>query len=158
MKRGAWWPVAIGGVLAVTVVANGFLLRAASAPGATATEPDSYHRAIAWDSVAAAVAQAAALGWSAEARMTRQGARLRVDVALTDASGAPIRDAIVMVTAIHNLESTHRATVALAPVPNGYAALLPSSRAGLWELRITAVRGTDHWMTALRRDAPGESP
>jgi nitrogen fixation protein FixH len=158
MKRGAWWPVAIGGALAVTVAANGFLLRAASAPGATATEPESYHRAVAWDSVAAEAARAAELGWSANAHLARQGRRLRLEVALTDRSGTAIHDAAVSVVAIHNLEPAHRARVTLAPVPGGYAALLPSTRAGLWELRISAVRRGDHWVNTLRRDAPADRP
>lgn len=158
MKRGAWWPVAIGGVLTVTVVANVFLLRAASAPGATATEPDSYRRAMAWDSVAAEAARSASIGWSADAALTRQGSRLRLAIVLRDASGAILHDAQVSVIAIHNLESTHRATVSLLPVGDGYDALLPSKRAGLWELRITAVRGADRWIGTLRREAPPVQP
>jgi nitrogen fixation protein FixH len=154
MKRGAWWPVAIGGVLAVTVVANVYMLRAASAPGATATEPDSYRRAMAWDSLSAEAARSAAIGWSADAQLARAGDRVRIEVRLRDAAGAPVRNANVSVIAIHNLESTRRTSFALVAVGDHYAGLLPSGRAGLWELRITALRGADRWVNTVRRDAP----
>lgn len=53
MKPAALWPLAVIGVLAVTVGANVWLIQVAREPNGAVIEPDYYRRAVAWDSLAA---------------------------------------------------------------------------------------------------------
>jgi nitrogen fixation protein FixH len=142
MTRGAWWPVAIVGVLGVTVVANGILLWAASDPQGSALEPDYYARGVRWDSTLAARRASDALGWSGEARViARPGEELEIRVALEDAAGAPLDGATVRIEAIHNAEAATPWHATLEARGAGvYAARIASRRAGLWEVRVEAAR------------------
>lgn len=155
MKRGAGWPIAITVVLAVTVGANIFLLRVATEPNAYATEPDYYRKAVAWDSTAAAERASAATGWTGDATIVARGRRLEIRLRFVDAAGAPVTGAAVHVTAIHNLAAATPSELIATPAPDGgYVATLPVAREGLWELRVTAVRGGDRFTADLRREAP----
>lgn len=155
MKRGLGWPIAISSVLAITVAANVLLLRIATEPNADATESDYYRKAVAWDSTAAAERASTATGWTCDAGFARQGKTLELRVHLADASGAPIEGAVVHVTAIHNLAAATPSELTGAARAGGeYAATFPAPRAGLWELRVTATRGSEHFRADLRREAP----
>ena len=155
MKRGMMWPVAIAGVLFVTVAANVALLVAANDPDAVATEPDYYRKAVTWDSAAAVARVSAATGWRCDARIEAAGAERQVVVSIVDAQGAPVTGAVVHVTAIHNLASRARAQLRLAERgPGRYVAALPSPRPGLWELRVHGTRGAGVVVADLRRDGP----
>lgn len=155
MKRGAAWPIAITVVLALTVGANVFLLRVATEPNAYATEPDYYRKAVAWDSTAAAERASTATGWRCDAAIVAQGRSLEIRLRLVDAAGAPVSGAAVRVTAIHNLAAATPSELTATPAADdGYVATLPAPRAGLWELRVAASRGGEHFTADLRREAP----
>ena len=147
-------PIAIVTVLALTVAANAFLIWAANERDASVVEPDYYRKAVAWDSTRALESRSAALGWSAVAGIgAPEGGAARVEIALADRAGAPLTGAHVRLEAIHNLEASRPVTGALPEVrPGVYAAALPFHRAGLWELRVDAERGADHFVASLRRD------
>ncbi len=162
MKKGAWWPIAAGGVLAATVAANGVLLYQANGRDAAVVEPDYYRRAVRWDSTLAERQRDAALGWRLDAALGALepdgGASLAVRLA--DRDGRPIEGAAVRVTAISNLDAAHAVRATLAGGPGGaYAARLPLARRGLWELRFDVARGGERFSAALRRDtAPAGRP
>ena len=161
---GRMWPAALVAVLAVTVLANVAILRVASDPDAAAIEPDAYAKAVAWDSTAAARDASRALGWEATARLVPAGDRVRVVVTLTDRDGLPVVGARVRVEAIHNglarRESADLPAVATGAAADAgaYAALLPLSRPGLWELRVDAVRGDGRFVTSLRAELARGTP
>ena len=155
MKRGAAWPIAITAVLALTVGANVLLLRIATEPNAYATEPDYYRKAVAWDSTAAAERASTATGWSCDASLVARGRAFEIRLRLVDAAGAPVAGAAVHVTAIHNLAAATPSELTATPAAaGGYVATLPVARAGLWELRVAATRGREHFTADLRREAP----
>jgi len=161
MRAARLWPAGVAVVLAVTVGANLAVLRAAHDRHAAAVEPDYYRRAVRWDSTAAEERRSAALGWSADAglgALSRAGALLTVRLAGPD--GAPLDGASVEVTAVHNADALHRIGAHLEALGRGlYGARLPLHHAGLWELRLTAVRGGDRFRVTLRREAaPGPLP
>lgn len=158
MKPAAAWPLALAGVLALTVVANVALLAAANAPGAARVEPDYYRRALAWDSTQAERARSAALGWRAEAAFTAGGGRgLALDVSLLDADRRPVAGAELEALAIHNLEPGPPARWRLEEItPGAYRARVRPGRAGRWELRLRATRAGDVFTSVLHADlAPG---
>lgn len=151
MPRGAWWPIAIGGVLAVTVGANIVVYMLASAPGTDVVERDYYARAVAWDSIATARDASEALGWHADAALhgTARGAALTLT--LRDGHGAPIPGARVEVEGIHNLDADHPVQARLVTGPDGRADVaLAAARPGVWELRIVAERSGARFIDDLR--------
>lgn len=171
MKRGWQWPVLITLSLAFTVGVNVVMLFAAgSDPNGTVVEPDYYRKAVEWDRTMARRAASASLGWSATARLgtaqaagsaeasgiatsVRQSSR-ELHVALRDAAGAPITDAEVSATLIHNREASAPVAVALKAVDGAYAGTGVLTHAGEWEVRIVARRGTERFETSLRVEAP----
>jgi nitrogen fixation protein FixH len=160
MNAARLWPVAIIGVLAVTVGANAVLLYQAGDPDAAAVEPDYYRRAVAWDSTLAQRSRDAALGWRLAADLGAPGPDgTPLTVRLTDARGAPLADALITVEAIHNAEGSRRLSAPMRRVPDGgYAAILPVARSGLWELRFEAVRHGERFTATLRREAGRPAP
>jgi hypothetical protein len=156
MKPGAWWPAAVIGVLAATVVANAFLLYEASGPGAAVVEPDYYRKAVAWDSTLAQQARDQALGWRLTATLGPLDARgvSRLFVTLADAGGRPLAGAAIRVEAVHNRDAGHPRHAVLAAVPGGYGVDLPLAWSGLWELRFEA-RHAGRLFTAVRRGDVG---
>ena len=160
MNKGAWWPVAIVGVLAVTVLANVVLLIEADGKGAAVVEPDYYRRALVWDSTRAAEVRSDSLGWRAEAAFGPLGAdgRAELRVRLLDRDGAAVTGARVRVSALHNTYADRPVEAALTALAGGaYGARLPMIHAGLWALRIAADRGPDHFGAELRRELGGAS-
>ena len=155
MKPGALWPIAIAGVLALTVGANVAVFIAARDPHAAAIEPDYYRKGVAWDSTMAEQRRSDALGWHVDADLldaSRAGARLRVTLA--DRDGRPVDGARVRVEAIHNLQADERVRAEIGGGGQGvYEAVLPLRLAGMWELRLEATRGNEHFVTSLRREA-----
>jgi nitrogen fixation protein FixH len=151
MKPSTLWPIAVGGVLFVTVAANVVMLVLAGDPHASAVEPDYYAKALAFDSTRAEEVRSAALSWTAAATVERnKGVRVR----LLDRAGAPVDGASVDVVAIHNLAPDHRPEATLHGEGDGwYAATMPLPQAGSWELRLRAVRGADRFEADLREEA-----
>ena len=152
------WPIAIAGVLAITVVANVAILRVASEPDAFTMEPDAYAKAVAWDSTLEVRAASAALGWQATggiAAVEDEPTRARVVLTLRDRDGRPVTGAHVRVEAIHNRQA-QRVQATLPPAGAGaegaYAAVLPLARGGLWELRVDAERAGERFVTSLRTE------
>ncbi|MGE5176937.1 MAG: FixH family protein [Hyphomicrobiales bacterium] len=158
LKPATLWPAAVIAALGVTVIANVAILIASSDPRKSGVERDYYAKAVAWDTTAAERGRSVALGWSADARLSPDPAGARVRISLADRAGAPLTGARVSLEAIHNFDPEHPATGLLPETePGVYAATLPLHHRGLWELRVTAIRGTNRFFTSLRRDREGGS-
>lgn len=155
MKPGAMWPIAIVGVLAITVGANGYLLWQARDPSVYVVEPDYYRKAVAWDSTMAQNAIDQRMGWKFDATVGAVGgAGADVNATLADSTGAPLGGAEVRLEAIHNLGAADPLHVTLRETaPGTYTAPHALARAGLWELRFDVRRGAGHFTADLRRDA-----
>ena len=155
MKPGAWWPVGVVAVLAITVGANVALMVAARDPNAYVVEPDYYRKAVNWDSTMAQSRANVALGWQLDAALdawTPGGTPLRLKI--VDSTGAPVTGAAVRVDLLNNLSPEHVLRAAPVEVGGGlYRATVSLPRAGLWELRAEARRGRDLFTADLRRDA-----
>jgi nitrogen fixation protein FixH len=151
------WPLAIVGVLVITVVANVAVLYEAGDRDAAAVEPDYYQKAVAWDSTLAQRTRDVALGWRLAAEFGAPGRDgTPLTVRLTDARGEALADAAIRVEAIHNAEGSRRLHAVLRPAPDGaYAAPLPLAHRGLWELRFEVVRHGERFTATLRREAGG---
>lgn len=155
MKPGMWWPIAIVGVLAVTVGANFALMMAARDPNAYVVEPDYYDKGVKWDSTMALARRSAALGWQADASLRPwRASGTPVAVMLADSTGAPVAGAAVQAELVNNLEPEHLLHPRLSETaPGRYTAIMRLPRTGMWEVRVTARRGADVFVADLRRDA-----
>jgi len=156
MKRGWQWPVLVTLALGFTVGVNFVMLYAAKAdPNGTVVEPEYYRKAVEWDRTMARREASAALGWTARATIAEPATALRVlRVALTDSSAAPITDAEVTATLIHNREASTPLSVSLSAQERGYAVELPALRSGLWEVRIVARRGGERFESTVHAESP----
>ena len=161
MTAAKLWPVAIVGVLVLTVGANAWILYEANRdPNAAVVEPDYYRKAVAYDSTLAQARRDAALGW----RLTAVAGRLDpagtpVVVTLADRDGRPLAGAAVTLAAIHNLDAGRVVTARFVTGADGRAhAKVALDRAGLWELRFAARLGPERFTTDLRCDVGGRAP
>ena len=151
LGKGAWWPVAIVGVLTVTVGANGYLLYRAT-QGAAPMERDYYLKAVAWDSTMAQRERNAGLGWRVLATLQPSG---RLTARVTDRAGEPVDGATVRVEGfpIAYADGDLAATLTLAG--DQYEATVAVRHQGMYELRFTIERTSERY-TATLRGVPGE--
>jgi nitrogen fixation protein FixH len=156
VKRGWQWPVLIALSLAFTVGVNVVMLFAAgSDPNGTVVEPDYYRKAVEWDRTMARRAASASLGWSATAELGAAQATSRdLRVVLRDSAAAPITDAEVSATLIHNREASTPVAVTLRAADGAYVGAGALAHGGQWEVRVVARRGTARFETSLRVEAP----
>jgi nitrogen fixation protein FixH len=154
--KGWYWPWLIGALLVATVAGQGVMIYAAASDKTMSIEPDYYNKAVAWDSTASLDSISAILHWKADVKLSGAGTSGGdVVLILTDAAGDGVTDAHVKVTAIHNLDGARHLEAVLTERADGrYVAHLPLDHAGLWEVRVRAERGADHFRTTTRADAP----
>ena len=156
MNAARVWPLAIAGVLAVTVVANVVLLRAASGPDAATPEPDYYRRALAWDSTQAERARSARLGWRSSSEFTVADGTTHVRVTLRDSLGVAVRGASVTATGVHNLAPTRPEHWTLVETdPGRYEAAVSLPHGGRWEVTVAATRDSERFVGLGHAESPG---
>ncbi|MBK7594024.1 MAG: FixH family protein [Gemmatimonadetes bacterium] len=151
------WPTMITAALLGNVVLGVVLVRLAGGDRHFAVESNYYQKAIGWDSTMAQDGRNAALGWvvSPSLGAVRAGGRDTLVVTLHTAAGEPVIGAAVTLEAmpIAYAGEVARATLMATGEPGEYATAGLINRAGLWELRLAAVRGTDRFTENLRLDA-----
>jgi hypothetical protein len=77
---------------------------------------------------------------------------------VTDANGNAVDGAAVELEAFPNARSGERQRLVFTERLSGaYAAELPLTRAGLWELRLTVTRGEDRTTHVMRVELGGAS-
>jgi hypothetical protein len=152
IKRAAFWPTAIIGVLAVTVVANGFLFYEANRSDGAAIESDYYRKAVDWDSTVAQAGRNRQLGWTVDASLSESG---RLEARVRSADGSTIEGAVVAVEGfpIAFADGTF-STVLGATGAHEYDAAVRLVHRGLHELRFSVTKGADRY-TAVLRGIPG---
>lgn len=153
MKAGMGWPIGVATILACTVAANVVVMRIASDDPSFAVEPDYYRKAVHFDSTMAQERQNLSLGWGFDAAIDSIGTsgRTRLAVRLRDASQAPLTGARVAVMARFNARANDTLTALLTEEgPGVYAATLPITHSGEWEVRVDATHGSQRYSTSAR--------
>lgn len=150
------WPAIVILVLVVDVGVGVTMMRVANDDPTFAVEPDYYAKAVAWDSTVAQAHRNVALGWQLTPQLgpVAAGRSSTLTMQLRDRDGTPITGAHVSLDAIpvsHAGDAIHSDLPAAAS--GGYAAVLPMTRSGLWELRVDATRGSEHFTADVRLDA-----
>jgi nitrogen fixation protein FixH len=156
MKRGVGWPIGISLTLAALVAAYVRLAVIAADPSALVVEPNYYQKAVHWDDQMQQEAGNLRLGWTLAPMVgpVTPGAGAELRVTLRDSAGAPLSGATVAVVAVHNAIAHTPLSGTLSDRGDGsYAARLPFTRAGQWQLRFEVRRGGERFTADLRVDA-----
>ena len=156
IRKDRIWPTIIVVVLGGYVTFGIIAARIATHDPNFAVESDYYGKAVRWDSTLAQNRRNIALGWHIAPTLGAVGrghaARLELDV--RDSAGARVEDAQVSIEMRQVAHASDVVRATLRPDSAGdYAADLPLGRAGLWEMRLVATRGSDRFDTSLRMDA-----
>ena len=153
LRHGTVWAFVPAGL--ITIMLGGLLTMATIAgrdPG-FALEPDYYAKAVRWDEQQAQQATNLRLGWQLVPHVApRDGERkTTVLVDLKDARGQAVSGATLKLEAFANARAGTRITRELRESGAGsYGTELPPARDGLWELRFSAVRGSERFTRTLR--------
>ncbi len=147
------WPIIIVTVLVAQMGFGVWMARLAGSDPHYAVEPDYYARAVNWDSTMAQSRRDRALGWGAAATLTRGGGRsASLQIALVDSLGAALEVDTVQVEALAVAHASIIDRLTLAPTGLAYSATIADAGAGLWEVRVRAVRGADVFTAKLRTE------
>jgi nitrogen fixation protein FixH len=152
----AWrWPLAIVALLVAGAAANIGLMVVASGDASFAVEPDYYKKAVDWDRAMAQEAANAALGWTVSATFERgvEPGQTRLVARVVDGAGAAVSGARVAVQAFASARAGQVFSASLEPESAGlYGGALPSTRPGLWEIRVRVHRGDQVFTQILSQD------
>jgi len=143
------WPIYLGGLLVMSVLAHGILVYVATRPDTPRPMPDFYERAMAWDADAAVQESSRQLGWAVTYRLPQDtphtpGMPRPVDLEVRDADGEPLRDLEATLFAVRPSDSRLNQSGDLTELPHDpghYRALLRLDHPGLWEFHLEARRG-----------------
>jgi nitrogen fixation protein FixH len=149
---GWWWPWFIAALLVATAGGQAIMLYAATHDPTFAIEPDYYAKAVAYDTTIMRGRENIRLGWRASGAMTASDGGASVRIAVIDSAGLPVTGARISAVAIHNLDGSHPIPVPLTEAGGGYVGRIDHAHRGLWEIRLDAVRGADHFTPSLRVD------
>jgi nitrogen fixation protein FixH len=150
MKTGSIWPAAIFGLIGLNVVIVGVTVYYATHDPSAAVEPQYYQKALAWDQTARLRDASDRLQWKAGATVDREG---RLNLAITDASGAPVADAQVTATVFAVARASDRQDLTLTQTsPGVYSAAVRLNRGGLWQIRVDAKRGSDVFTCTIEQE------
>lgn len=157
MKGDRLWPLAIVGVLGLTVGANAVIYWVANRGEGPSVESDYYRRAVQWDSTLAEEARSRALGWRIAASLSPpSGGFGRLDFTVADAQGAPVAGARVHVEGFAIAHAHLALDAPLDEVSAGhYAVRLAVPHTEWHEFRFIVARDTARF-SARVRCLPGE--
>lgn len=154
--RGLRWALLPVGILGAMFVGWGVMIAMALDDPGFGVEPDYYEKAVHFDDLRALERESKQLGWSLEFESALDGDRARLVLTLADRTGAGIDGARVSAQAFHNAHSSDLRALVFTPRGSGkYEAWLPRPRAGLWEYRLEATRGSERYRSVVRGDLGG---
>ena len=143
------WPIFLGAILTMSVVAQSILVYVATRPDAPRPMTSYYQRALEWDADQAVLAESARLGWTVRFEVPRglrftRGELRPVDVRVADAHGGPVTglvgDLVVLRPAEPKLNNSGHLTELLAE-PGSYRTLVRLDAPGLWQFGLDVHQG-----------------
>ncbi|UCF67695.1 MAG: FixH family protein [Acidobacteriota bacterium] len=155
MKPHIVWISIIVGLLALSVVVHGILLVAALSDPSFAVEPDYEAKAANFDAIQRQRWASQRLGWTTELRTRPAVDPGEVEISLEafDRDGEPIRDAAVELETFHNARAAEVINGRLTHIREGrYRGVLPMTRSGVWEIRLTITSEDDVYVRTLRKN------
>jgi len=146
--RSAWlWGSVVVAFLILQLIIGGAAYKLATSDPSVAVMPDYHERALHWDNELARRKRSDQLGWKSafhwdNRNQTTAGRMFAVHV--TDSSGNAVVGGQASLQFFHHTRGGDVATLGLQErSPGEYAAELPMSQAGLWDIEFSLSRGTD---------------
>ena len=164
------WPIYLGGLLTMPIVATGVLVYFATRPEAQHPMKGYYEAAQKWDADEAVEAASRQLGWTVRYEVVAgvphtPGMPRPVDARVKDREGKGVTGLAGRLFAIRPSEPRLNQTgmvVELPQEPGSYRTLVKLDRAGEWEFRLDATRESLRFVHAARvtvlPDAPEGGP
>lgn len=159
MKKGLQWPIGVVVVLAVTIALNVYMAFRANDDPSVSAETDYYQKAVRFDADQALQRRSERLGWKlALVANSSVAGEATLTATLVDSTGAPVRGAVVRLTARHVARADVPFTATAREEGDHYEATLPMVRRGLWDVNVEIVRGSNRFVTTQRLDLPAGRP
>lgn len=160
------WPIYLGSLLAMSVVACGILVYVATRPDAPRPIKGYYEAARAWDADEAVEQASRQLGWTVRYELPEgiphfAGMPRPVDVRVADRDGRPVTGLAGHLFAIRPSDTRLNQTGELVELPQqagSYRTLVRIDEPGLWEVRIDARQQALRFVHAARLDVPADPP
>jgi len=152
------WPIYIGGLLTMSIVACGILVWVATRPDSPRPIRGYYEAAQAWDADEAVEAASRQLGWTVRYELPAgvphsPGMPRPVDVRVTDREGNGVPGLAGVLFAIRPSDPRLNQTGPLVGLPQeagSYRSLVRLDEPGAWELRIDTKRDALRFVHAAR--------
>jgi hypothetical protein len=156
------WPIYLGGLLAMSVVACGVLVYVATRPDAPRPIKGYYEAARAWDADEAVEEASRQLGWTVRFELPPgiphvPGMPRPVDVRVADRDGRPLTGLTGQLFAIRPSDTRLNQTGVLTEIPQAagtYRTLVRLDEPGTWELRIDTRQDALRFVHATRMMVP----
>jgi nitrogen fixation protein FixH len=152
-RRTLRWPIAIVGIITLHAAGMMAVTAIATRNPSFSVEPDHYAKALGWDRLVARKQASELLGWQAEITTETEldGAKTRrLECRLRDGTGKPVTGSTVTLLAFPHARGEERVRLDLRETEPGlYSARAPMARPGLWELRLSALRGPDLFTSTI---------
>jgi hypothetical protein len=160
------WPIFIGGLLSMSIVASGVIVWVATRPDAPRPIKGYYESARAWDANEAVASASRQLGWTVTYDLPGDvphyaGMPRPVDVRVADREGRPVVGLQGRLFALRSSDTRLNRIgdlVALPQMPGMYRTLVVMDAPGEWELRLDATQAALRFVHAARLTVPGDSP
>ncbi|MCC6428945.1 MAG: FixH family protein [Phycisphaerales bacterium] len=154
------WPMPVFLLIGLNVAIVAITIYAAASDPATATEPDYYAKALRFDQVIRQRETNSRLAWLLTPAFegSPTGASVSLRIHLADQAGKPIPDALITSVCFANTRSAERQELTLSPIassPGDYTAPIRITRPGLWQLRMSVLRGPDTFTHDTELLVPG---
>lgn len=149
-RRVLFFPALVVGLLSMHIALCLWGVYLATSSQTFAVENDYYNKALHWDDNQAAERASLNLGWHAgidiSATADLQHER-QVVLTLTDRNNAPLCGASVDLIYYHRARATDVSNATLRDLGEGhYAAALPLSRPGIWNIHLAITHGKDRFL------------
>lgn len=160
------WPIYLGSLLAMSVIACGVLVWVATRPDSPRPIKGYYEAAQAWDADEAVEAASRQLGWTVRYELPAgvphfAGMPRPVDVRVADRDGKPVSGLAGRLFAIRPSDARLNQTGDLTEMPQEagtYRTLVILDAPGIWELRIDAMQQALRFVHAARLTVAAEPP
>lgn len=158
------WPIYLGGLLSMSVVASGVIVWVATRPDTPRPMKGYYEAARAWDAGEAVEQASRELGWSVRYELPSDvphvpGMPRPVDVHVADRDGTPVSGLSGSLFAIRPSDTRLNQSgelTALPQTPGTYRTLVRIDAPGAWELRIDVRQEALRFVHAARLSVADE--
>jgi nitrogen fixation protein FixH len=156
------WPIYLGGLLTMSVVASGVIVWVATRPDSPRPIKGYYEAARAWDVDEAVEDASRQLGWTVRYELPSDiphvpGTPRPVDVQVADRDGSPVSGLTGTLFAVRPSDARLNRSGELTELPQqagSYRTLVVLDEPGTWELRIDAGRQALRFVHAARVTIP----